>query len=104
MDLSTLSVDDLRKLRDQISAEIKNRETQSVLKARTEILEIANRVGIPLNELLGKKPKATGGGSSPIKFRHPQDAEKQWSGRGRIPKWVKEWQSEGKSLDALRVG
>ncbi|MBA4095048.1 MAG: histidinol phosphate phosphatase, partial [Candidatus Accumulibacter sp.] len=26
-----------------------------------------------------------------------------WTGRGRQPKWVKEWVEGGKSLDKLRV-
>jgi hypothetical protein len=37
------------------------------------------------------------------RYRHPDNASQQWTGRGRQPKWVKEWVEGGKSLDKLRV-
>jgi DNA-binding protein H-NS len=30
------------------------------------------------------------------RYRHPDDASQQWTGRGRQPKWVKEWVDGGK--------
>jgi DNA-binding protein H-NS len=38
-----------------------------------------------------------------VRYRHPDNASQQWTGRGRQPKWVKEWVEGGKSLDKLRV-
>jgi DNA-binding protein H-NS len=38
-----------------------------------------------------------------VRYRHPDNADNQWTGRGRQPKWVKEWVESGKSLDKLRV-
>jgi hypothetical protein len=38
-----------------------------------------------------------------VKYRHPQNPDLVWSGRGRQPKWIEHWLSEGGSLDALAV-
>jgi len=56
MDLSNMSVGDLRNLQEQIKQEMKKREVQEVQKAREQILAIAQSVGVPLKDLL-----ATGG-------------------------------------------
>lgn len=106
-DLSNLSIADLRSLQEQIKQEIKNREALELQNARDQILAIAQSVGIPLAELIGKGGRAVNkkGPSGPVavRFQHPEEAGQQWTGRGRQPRWVKEWVDSGKSLDDLRV-
>jgi DNA-binding protein H-NS len=96
-----MSVGDLRNLQDQIKQEMKKREQQDVQKAREQILAIAQSVGVPLKDLLTPTRGKTG--SVAVRYRHPDNATQQWTGRGRQPKWVKEWVEGGKSLDKLRV-
>ena len=107
MDLSNMSLGDLRNLQEQIKQEMKKREHQEVQKAREQIVAIAQSVGVPLKDLIasGRGAKATAGGtgSVAVRYRHPDDASQQWTGRGRPPKWVKEWVEGGKSIDQLRV-
>ncbi|CAN7206986.1 H-NS histone family protein [Massilia sp. LjRoot122] len=109
MDLSNMSVGDLRNLQEQIKQEMKKREVQEVQKAREQILAIAQSVGVPLKDLLATGGRGAGKGSSTkgntvaVRFRHPDNESQQWTGRGRQPKWVKEWVEGGKSLDKLRV-
>ncbi|ALK98846.1 histidinol phosphate phosphatase [Massilia sp. WF1] len=107
MDLSNMSLGDLRNLQEQIKQEMKQREQQEVQKAREQIMAIAQSVGVPLKDLIaagGRGVKATGkSGSVAVRFRNPDDESQQWTGRGRQPKWVKEWVEGGKSLDKLRV-
>src|SRR5438445_12536466 len=108
MDLSNMSLGDLRNLQEQIKQEIKKREQQDVQKARDQIMAIAQSVGIPLKDLLGAagrgaKSANANTGSVAVRFRNPADASQQWTGRGRQPKWVKEWVEGGKSMDELRV-
>lgn len=107
MDLSNMSLGDLRNLQDQIKQEIKTREHQDIQKAREQIIAIAQSVGVPLKDLIsagGRGAKSNAGsGSVAVRYRHPDDSSQQWTGRGRQPKWVKEWVEGGKSLDQLRV-
>jgi DNA-binding protein H-NS len=109
MDLSKLSFDDLRALQDQVTKEIKRRDQEEIVRAREQIIAIAERVGIPLKELVrgnfrGKsdahKQKTKKG---MIRYRHPSDTSLQWSGHGRQPGWIKDWIQSGQPLEALRV-
>ena len=52
MDLSNMSVGDLRNLQEQIKQEMKKREVQEVQKAREQILAIAQSVGVSLKDLM----------------------------------------------------
>jgi DNA-binding protein H-NS len=107
MDLSNMSLGDLRNLQEQIKQEMKQREQQEVQKAREQIMAIAQSVGVPLKDLIatgGRGAKAgTKSGSVAVRYRNPDDESQQWTGRGRQPKWVKEWVEGGKSLDKLRI-
>jgi DNA-binding protein H-NS len=102
MDLSKLSVADLRALQDQVSKQLKVAAQQDIAKAREEIQAIALRAGISLQELVkGGAAKKTS--KVAVQYRNPANADQQWTGRGRQPKWVKEWLEAGKALDTLRI-
>ena len=102
MDLSNMSALELRNLQEKIQKEMKKREQQDLVKAREQILAIAQSVGMPLKDLIGAGIRAKSG-TVAVRFRHPDVASQQWTGRGRQPKWVKQWVDSGKSLDLLRV-
>ncbi|WP_348235634.1 H-NS histone family protein, partial [Salmonella enterica] len=70
--------------------EMKKREHQEDAKAREQILAIAQSVGVPLKDLLAATSRGKGT-SVAVRYRHPDNASQQWTGRGRQPKWVKEW-------------
>ena len=107
MDLSNLSLGDLRNLQEQIKQEMKKREHQEVQKAREQIIAIAQSVGLPLKDLINTNVRGAkgtqAGGSVAVRYRNPDNASQQWTGRGRQPKWVKEWVEGGQPLDQLRV-
>jgi DNA-binding protein H-NS len=104
MDLSKLSIDELRALVKDAGAEIEKRRKANKKKALEEIKKYAEEKGFSLNELL-RAPRGSRGGAAAkkaVKYRHPEDAGKTWGGQGRQPNWVKEWLASGKSLDELR--
>jgi DNA-binding protein H-NS len=105
MDLSTLSVAQLRDLQQQIPAEIKRREAQEKVNILNEVRAFAKARGYAIEDLLGKeaKVKAASGNKVKVKYRHPQNPELEWTGRGRKPKWVEAWVVGGSTLDALLV-
>jgi DNA-binding protein H-NS len=103
-DLSRYSLSQLRTLEAQIVEELKKRHFLGVSQAREQILHIARGAGLSVKELLaGKSPKEPKSSPREAKFRHPDDAAKQWSGRGRQRGWVKDWLAAGKSLDDTKV-
>lgn len=106
MDLSGLSVANLRTLEEQVKQTLKAREQEELIKAREQILAIAQSVGLPLKDLLSTQSRTKSSVTKTkvaVRYRHPSDASLQWTGRGRQPKWVQDWVVAGQSLDALRV-
>jgi DNA-binding protein H-NS len=104
MDLSKMSSSELRNLQEQIKRELKSREGADKQKAREQIFAIAQAVGVPLKELLGSSlPRSGKGGKVEARYRNPADGSQKWTGRGRQPKWVKDWVDGGKSIDDLRI-
>ena len=102
MDLSSLSLSELRTLQDDIKKQMKKREQDDLSKAREQILAIAQSVGVSVKDLVGTGILAKTG-TVAVRYRNPDDATQQWTGRGRQPKWVKEWTDSGKSRDLLKV-
>lgn len=107
MDLSSLSVPQLRDLLQEIPQEIKRREVVEKNEILNEVRAFAKARGYNIEDLMGKDSKAKSGpatgGKVKVKYRHPSDATLEWTGRGRTPKWVQAWVESGSTLDALLV-
>lgn len=105
IELSKYSIQDLETLKKDIDKEIGSRRKQEEKKARDELKKVAERYGFSLNELVSGAPaktKAKSRTKTPAKFVHPDDSSKTWTGRGRKPVWVKEWEAAGRSLNQLK--
>jgi DNA-binding protein H-NS len=104
MDLAKLSSAQLRDLQQQLQGELKQRTTQDRSEALEKIHAIARSVGLPLKELVGAAPGRGGRtGTVAAQFRNPADASQQWTGRGRQPKWVKDWVDGGNDIAGLKI-
>jgi DNA-binding protein H-NS len=49
----------------------------------------------------GRKARKDAGTTAAAKFRGPSGEE--WSGRGRLPKWLRALEAEGKTRDQFRI-
>ena len=104
MDLSSLTLAELRDLQQQIPSELKRREVQEKANILNEVRAFAKARGFALEELVGKEVKIKAPtGKVKVKYRHPENASLEWTGRGRQPKWVAEWLTKGGSLESLTV-
>lgn len=109
MDISKLTTKELQALLKRIPKEINERRQQEKSKLLDDIAKIASKGGYSLRELIGKAPpsvkskKARPRKSVPVKYRHPEQANLTWTGRGRKPHWVTKWLDEGKTMAMLAV-
>ena len=118
MDLSEVSVAELKRLQKRIEAEITKREESSRKDLLKKLQKMASEAGVSLDELVGSKPKRgrpakaasakTKGRKKATrkvapKYRNPADTSQTWTGRGRQPAWVAAWAKSHKSLDGLLI-
>ncbi len=105
MDLSSLTVIQLRDLMQQIPNELKLREAQDKAVILNEVRAFTKARGYTIEDLLAKesKVKTVSGNKVKVKYRHPENPELEWTGRGRKPKWVELWMNDNGSLDKLLV-
>ncbi len=104
MDLSHYSTAQLNELKKDIDKEIQGRRKEDAKKAQQELKQVAERYGFTLSDLVGgPAAKTKSRGPAKVRFQHPADASKTWSGRGRKPAWVKDWEGAGRSIEELRV-
>ena len=107
MDLINLTTDELRELQQQIPVELKRRESQEKNDAIAKLRAMAKTLGYSLEDLVDKENKARGasgaGSKVKVKYRHPENPEMVWTGRGLTPKWVKSWLETGATLESLKV-
>jgi DNA-binding protein H-NS len=103
MDISNLSFKELDTLQKQIAEEINKRKQANKTDALKRARKAAEEAGYTLEELLGAAPAATKRVGKPvaIKYRHPQQPELTWTGRGKTPRWVSAWKAEKGNLDGL---
>lgn len=104
MDISNISLSKLKELLAMIPAEILKRERDEKASALKELAAFAAERGFRLDELMGgisadKKARVP----VAVKYKHPQNTELAWTGRGRQPKWVVEFLAAGGNLEQLSV-
>ncbi|MDR3159269.1 MAG: H-NS histone family protein [Zoogloeaceae bacterium] len=105
MDISNLSLVDLKTLLREVPREIKRREAAERVKVRRELEELAHARGFSLSDVLSELPVRRVGkrGTAEIRYRHPQNSTETWSGRGRKPRWVESWLAGGGTLADIKV-
>lgn len=101
INLEKLSLDELRKLRNDIGKAISEYEIRKKKEAREAVIETAQEHGYKLSDLVDVKNVAKT--VSPPKYKHPENPSKTWTGRGRQPAWIKEGLADGKTLEDFAI-
>jgi len=102
IDLSTMSLDELKSLQTKVNKAIETYEERKRKEAIAAVEAKAREMGFSLNELYAtqqKKPR----GARPPKYRHPENPNLTWSGRGRQPGWYKELVEAGTDPEDLKI-
>ena len=105
MDISHLSIAQLKELHAKIPAEIIKRQTEDRQKVLEQMAALATSHGFSLEELLSKKGGSKKASVKKVaaKYRHPSQPDLTWTGRGRKPVWVSDWLASGKTIESLAI-
>ena len=100
MDLSRLSLDDLKALKKDVEKAIAEFQKRKRNEAMKEIQAVAKKHGLSVDDIMGGKGKKA---KAPAKYANPGNPSETWSGRGRQPAWFKAAISAGKKPQSLEI-
>ena len=103
MNLSALSLDQLKKLQDDVAIAIFNYEKRKKAEVLAAVEKVAKANGYSLKELFDGESAASKKIKVAPKYANPNDASQTWTGRGRKPRWVEELLASGKSLNDAAI-
>lgn len=101
VDLDSMSKDELQKLRKETEKKLKDYDQRRRAEARAAAEKAIKEYGFSLDELVGSSKR--GGAKSIPRYRHPENASKTWTGRGRKPGWVIAHLEGGGSMEDLAI-
>lgn len=107
-EIEKLSLEDALQLDIALKSVIEKRRSQTRRQAVSQINELMNNIGLSREELL---KMLDGGQNRPVssratvrpKYADPNDPNKTWTGRGRAPLWVVEYENQGGKRDDLLI-
>ncbi|MGS4945736.1 H-NS histone family protein [Meridianimarinicoccus sp. RP-17] len=102
VDLTSMSLEDLKSLRTKVNRAIDTFEDRRRKEALAAADAKAREFGFSISELLdsGKKGAPP---PRPPKYRHPENPDLTWTGRGRQPQWFKDAVEAGTDPDELLI-
>lgn len=101
--LDALSLSELMSLQKDVTKAISEFSIRRKMEALLALEAHAKELGFSLVELTGLKKTRKSSGPAGAKYRHPENPDVTWSGRGRQPRWFKDATDAGKSLDSMAV-
>lgn len=85
--LEKLTFKELKELQQRVAVAIEARQDREKQELKEKMAQLAAEAGFSLGDLVGQRrgPKGKAAG---VKYRHPDDPNLTWSGRGRKPNWL----------------
>jgi DNA-binding protein H-NS len=97
-----LTLEQLKEINRKSAAAIAAFESRRKKEAVAKATEIAKAAGFSsLKDMLSAEPAKSR--ETEPKYRHPENPELTWSGRGRKPNWIADAVEAGKSLEDFKI-
>lgn len=103
MNLNEMSLRELQDLQKQIARTIDGYQERQKREALAKLNETARAMGFTIEELLGQPAAKATRKPAEAKYRHPENPEMTWSGRGRKPTWFADAIARGASPEDFLV-
>lgn len=113
INLDKLSLAELTTLKTEVETAIVTRKEAEKAEALAKIRALAAESGFSLEELVKAPRKARGSASAEKsdkrsivapKFAHPENPGTTWTGRGKPPKWLAEFEAAGRNREEFLIG
>lgn len=108
--LEDLTVEELEAVIADAKKHIAHHEAKSIHNAYLEVVQIASRQGMSIEELVtvgrrmdGKSKPASTGKKVEAKYHNPENNAQTWTGRGRTPLWISEKIAAGANLNDFLI-
>lgn len=102
INLDAFSLSELKQLEKSVTKAIASFEERRKAEARAKVDELARELGYSFEDLAEAAPSRKRS-PSVAKYRHPENPDLTWSGRGRKPGWIGEALATGKSLEDFAI-
>jgi len=86
MNVDKMTLAQLQELRLKVEAEILRARAREAGALREEMKKLVQDRGLTLQEVIETLAKSAQR-TVPVKYRDPKNAAREWSGRGRPPRW-----------------
>lgn len=101
--LDSLNLTELKQLQKSVAKAIEGYADRKKHEALVALEAKAQELGFSLAELTGGKKTRKSSRPAGAKYRHPENPEVTWSGRGRQPGWFKDAIEAGKTPESMAV-
>lgn len=104
--LQELSPEELRRVIEEARRALELKQKQKREEIIRQIRELATQAGVEVEIRI--KPKAETkpsrrGAKLPPKYRHPTDRSLTWTGRGQMPRWLRELVAQDHDREEFRI-
>ncbi len=98
-----LSERELQAVIENAEKALKNKQANKRKEVITQIKELAASIDVIVEIHDPDKRSARKGAKVAIKYRHPDDPNKTWTGRGVAPKWMQELLNAGRQRSEFEI-
>ena len=98
-------VKELMALEAEVQAAIQARKQEERTELKERLAAIAETSGFSVDELFGKGRRGGAGSRGTVapKYRNPQNPAETWTGRGRMPLWMKALTDKGAKREKFLI-
>ena len=102
-ELEKMSVKDLLALEADVKIAIAERRISEKAEVKDKLAALAEKNGYSMDELYGKGKRGGTRGTVAPKYRNPASGTETWTGRGRMPVWMKTLVEKGAKREKFLI-
>lgn len=102
-DLQNLSENELQAMIENAKRLLDAKQATKRKDTLQQIKELAASINVTVEIIDSDKRRMRAGAKVPFKYAHPEDPSKRWTGRGMAPRWMQEFQAQGRDKSEFAI-